>query len=164
MCVCVCVCVVDQGALGPVTTQWPLRREGLRGQLWPLYPCLMHHPALRGPAPPTRKSKIYLIRRVGWNTWQGKTARIIDPKLFSWRSLARILSKGYKHGDRSNLVTLESTTLTHITHRQHVRGHLRQMAQEAIPLKLHTSHVNPMRPWRAGEHPKPLDKETIEEE
>ena len=67
---CVCVCVVDQGALGPVTTQWLLRPEGLRGQPRPPHPCLMHHPALRGPAPPTRKSKIYSIRRVGWNTWQ----------------------------------------------------------------------------------------------
>ena len=36
VCVCVCGWVVDQGVLGPVTTQWPLLREGLRGQPRPL--------------------------------------------------------------------------------------------------------------------------------
>ena len=114
------MCVVDQGALGPVTTQRPQPERARHTQ------------------------------SSGLDGTLGKTARIIDPKLVSCRSLARILSKGCKHGDRSNLVTLESTTLTHITHRQHIRGHLRQMAQEAIPLKLHTSHVNPMCTWRVG--------------
>ena len=151
MCVCVCVClsVVDQRALG---TQWPLRPEGLRGQLRPPHPCLMHHPALRGPPPQSETAKC--TQSGGLDGTLGKTARIIDPKLFSWRSLAWIRSKGCKHGDRSNLVSLESTTLRHITHWQHVEGHLRQMAQGAIPVKLHTSHVNPMCPWRMGEHPK----------
>ena len=54
---------------------------------------------------------------------------------------------------RQDLVTLEPTTLPHITHRQHVRGHLRQMAQETIPLKLHTSHFCALGAW-VGEHPK----------
>ena len=92
-CVCVCVCVVDQGALGPVTTRWPLRPEGLRGQPRPRHPCVMHHPALAGP-PRTL----------------GKTARTINPKIFSWRFLARIPMQARRQ---------EQSTRVHHTHAHH---------------------------------------------
>ena len=156
VCVCVCVwvrvCVCGSFCAGPCYTPAAPPTRKLKGPR-PPHPCLMHHPALRGPAPPQTERARY-TKSGGSDGTLGKTACIIDPKLFSWRSLARILSKGWKHGDRSHLVTLEPTTLTHSTHRQHVRGHLRNMAQETFPLKLHTSHINPMCPWHVGEEPK----------
>ena len=133
-----CVWVVDQGALGPVTTQWPLPPEGFRGQLRPP-PMLDASPSSSRAPQPERPRYTQSVKLDGS---LGKT----EPEALLL-ALARILTKqGMQAWRQGNLVSLESTTLTHITHRQHVRGHLRQMAQEAIPLKLHTSHFNPMCP------------------
>ena len=111
MCVFVFVCAWGCGGSIRVRSA-PLRPEGSRGQPRPRHPCLMHHPALRGPAPQPERARY--TQSGGLDGTLGKTARIIDPKLFSWQSLARILNKGCKHGDSSNLATLRSTTITHV--------------------------------------------------
>ena len=139
MCVCVCVCG-RPGCARPCynAAAPPARRlKGPTAAPSSMRVCITQ--ISTGPPPQTRKSKIRSIRQGldRKNTWQD------SPHQRSKALLMAIPRQDTKQGMQArrqgNLVTLGSTTLTHITHRQHVRGHLHQMAQGTIPLKLHTS-------------------------